>query len=69
MTPKELFERCNEEIRIFERPSAENSKRLLVLAATAVAYIDENPCDPDIYPEQWEAWEEYQRVLKIIERA
>lgn len=34
------------------------------LALAAMAYINENPCDPDIYPEQWKAWNEYQKLLQ-----
>lgn len=29
---------------------------------SAIAYIDESPSDPDIYPEQYEAWRKYQQI-------
>ena len=35
----------------------------------AKAYIDETPCDPDIYPEQMKAWREYQEALKQVREA
>ena len=34
--------------------------------SAAKAYIDECPCDPDIYPEQLNAWSEYQSVLQLL---
>ena len=30
----------------------------------AEKYIDESPCDPDIYPEQWDAWDKWQTFKK-----
>lgn len=27
----------------------------------ARAYIDKCPCDPDIYPDQWAAWQKYEQ--------
>lgn len=30
-------------------------------------YIEENPCDPDIYPEQWAAWEKYLIAKQALE--
>ena len=37
--------------------------RLGDIAKAAIRYIDESPCDPDIYPEQKEAWNAYLRAL------
>ncbi len=34
------------------------------LSSLATAYINEVPCDPDIYPEQLEAWVKYTNKLK-----
>ena len=28
----------------------------------ALKYIEESPCDPDIYPEQFEAWDKLQEL-------
>lgn len=33
------------------------------LIVAALKYVDECPCDPDIYPEQLEAWSELQELL------
>lgn len=34
----------------------------------AKTYIDECPCDPDIYPDQIKAWNEYQEELKKLNK-
>lgn len=34
------------------------------VARSAIRYIDESPCDPDIYPEQIKAYAEYQQALQ-----
>ena len=36
--------------------AAKEIVKLRELAEAALKYIDLNPCDPDIYPDQWEAW-------------
>ena len=33
------------------------------LFKAAKKYIDESPCDPDIYPQQLEAWNTYQSLM------
>ncbi len=35
---------------------------LLEALEAALGYIDECPVDPDIYPEQWQAWEKLQSL-------
>ena len=37
--------------------------RQLFLAAKR--YIDESPCDPDIYPAQLEAWQHFQNLMEV----
>ena len=39
-------------------------EELDALFNAAKNYIDNSPCDPDIYPEQLEAWRKYQQLLK-----
>ena len=43
-------------------------KKYKELWELADKYINESPCDPDIYPKQWEAWNYYQKKLKENER-
>ena len=43
-------------------------KKYKELWELADKYINESPCDPDIYPSQWEAWNNYQEKLKENER-
>ena len=40
------------------------AKKYKELWELADKYINESPCDPDIYPKQWEAWNNYQKKLK-----
>lgn len=28
----------------------------------AIDYISKCPCDPDIYPQQWEAWKKFEEL-------
>ena len=39
-------------------------EKLKELFLAAKNYIDESPCDPDIYPEQYKAWVKYQDSLR-----
>ena len=43
-------------------------EKLKNLFNKAKAYIDECPCDPDIYPDQLKAWNEYQEELKKLNK-
>jgi len=45
-----------------EKTKPEPDYEELFLAAKR--YIDESPCDPDHYPEQLEAWNNYQELLE-----
>lgn len=40
----------------------EENERLTAMLNSAINYIQESPCDPDIYPEQLKAWEKYQSL-------
>lgn len=48
-----LLDICEDRIRELE---AENTK-LREAYEAACGYIDKSPEDPDIYPDQWEAWQ------------
>ena len=49
----------------------EMNKELAEALLAAVTYINESPCDPDIYPEQLEAWNKYKSITfsKLILKA
>ena len=44
-----------------------NLDALLEVVESAIGYINESPCDPDIYPEQIKAWDRYQKALVKLE--
>jgi len=41
------------------RDTDKGNERLWMAYNTAVAYIDKCPSDPDIFPDQWAAWNDY----------
>jgi nitrate/nitrite-specific signal transduction histidine kinase len=60
---EEAFEDIANHIEHQTKSLKEENKELRELFNAAKKYIDESPCDPDIYPEQLKAWEEYQKLL------
>jgi hypothetical protein len=59
---KQVWNECEQDnLKAIDELKAEN-ERLMEQRDSAIFYIDECPCDPDIYPEQWEAWEKYQQL-------
>ena len=47
------------------------NQELVEALSAAISYIDQCPCDPDIYPEQLEAWNKLEsiNVDELIKRA
>jgi len=44
---------------------AENAK-LRELSDAATDYIEKTPCDPDIYPDQWAAYQRYKKAREAL---